>query len=407
MSTPLKVTKTNALDGRQRNPHSCESLFIVGIGASAGGLESLEQMFRHMPPDSGMAFVVIQHLSPDFKSFMDELLSRQTDIPVCRAEHEMTVQANHIYLIPPRKDMIISGGKLLLTDKDPKQALTLPIDHFFRSLAQEAGSCAMAVVLSGSGSDGSRGIREIHTAGGLVVCESLNTAKFDGMPISAIDTGVVDIELPPEQIPQALVNHVKNLRGASSDGSSTTDHQGFAEIFDLLNHEYGLDFSHYKSTTVGRRIQRRLPINKIDNLKDYTARLRDDAVELNALYKDLLIGVTRFFRDPGAFDELEQVVLPQILAKVPPDQEIRVWVAACATGEEAYSVAMLLHEALKQPDDRLMPRCSPPTPIAARWRSPARAFTVPTPWRTCPRRGSPATFSARRAAITWARSCGR
>ncbi len=326
---------------------SCDSVYIVGVGASAGGLESLEQMFRHMPPDSGMAFVVIQHLSPDFKSFMDELLSRQTDIPVCRAEHEMEVQPNHIYLIPPRKDMIVSGGKLLLTDKDPKQALTLPIDHFFRSLAQEAGSCAMAVILSGSGSDGSRGIRDIHAAGGLVICESLNTAKFDGMPISAIDTGVVDLELPPEQIPQSLVNHVKSLRGASADGAATTDHQGFADIFDLLNHEYGLDFSHYKSTTVGRRIQRRLPINKVENLKDYTARLRDDAVELNALYKDLLIGVTRFFRDPGAFEQLERLVIPEMLARVPTDQEIRVWVAGCATGEEAYSVAMLLHEALE------------------------------------------------------------
>jgi two-component system, chemotaxis family, CheB/CheR fusion protein len=342
VTVPLK-----AVEGRFEKPEQCESLYIVGIGASAGGLESLEQMFRHMPPDSGMAFVVIQHLSPDFKSFMDELLSRQTDIPVCRAEHEMEVQANHIYLIPPRKEMIISGGKLLLTDKDPKQSLTLPIDHFFRSLAQEAGSCAMAVVLSGSGSDGSRGIRDIHAAGGLVICESLNTAKFDGMPISAIDTGVVDLELPPEQIPQAMVKHVRTMLGANDDSSPTIDHQGFADIFELLNQEYGLDFSHYKSTTVGRRIHRRLPMNKIGSLTDYTVRLKNDAIELNALYKDLLIGVTRFFRDPGAFEALENQVIPELLTRVPPEQEIRVWVAGCATGEEAYSVAMLLHEKLE------------------------------------------------------------
>ncbi|HEX5443309.1 MAG TPA: chemotaxis protein CheB, partial [Pirellulales bacterium] len=184
---------------------------IVGIGASAGGLESLEQMFRNMPPKPGMAFVLIQHLSPDFKSFMDELLARYTEIPIRRAEHEMEVQPNHIYLIPPRKDMIISQRKLLLTDKDPNQGLALPIDHFFRSLAQEAGAAAVGVVLSGSGSDGSRGIRDIHAAGGLVICESLNTAKFDGMPVNAIDTGVVDLVLPPDQIPQALMNHVANL----------------------------------------------------------------------------------------------------------------------------------------------------------------------------------------------------
>ncbi|HVX59445.1 MAG TPA: chemotaxis protein CheB [Pirellulales bacterium] len=329
---------------------SCEPFHIVGIGASAGGLESLEQVFRYMPADTGMAFVVIQHLSPDFKSLMDELLARQTDIPVCRAEHEMTVEPNHIYLIPPRKEMIISGRKLLLTDKDPKQGLALPIDHFFRSLAQDAGHCAVGVVLSGSGSDGSRGIRDIHGAGGLVVSESLDTAKFDGMPLSAIETGVVDMVLPPAQIPQALVNHAQNLAAVESfadEHSSRGAHQGLPAIFDLLNREYGLDFSHYKSTTVGRRVQRRLSMHRIDDLDEYAERLRNDSDELNALYKDLLIGVTRFFRDREAFERLEREVLPEIIQKTPEDQEIRVWVVACATGEEAYSVAILLHELLE------------------------------------------------------------
>lgn len=341
LSQPEEATASESAGG------GCETLYIVGVGASAGGLESLELMFRQMPRETGMAFVVIQHLSPDFKSFMDELLSRQTDIPVCRAEHEMEVEPDRIYLIPPKKEMIISGRKLLLTDKDPKQTLTLPIDHFFRSLAQEAGSCSMAVVLSGSGSDGSRGIRDIHAAGGLVICESLSTAKFDGMPVSAIDTGVVDMELPPDQIPQALVNHVRNVIGAAADGSPSTDGHGFANIFDLLNEEYGIDFSHYKSTTVGRRIHRRLPMSKVGDVREYTRRLREDGAELNALYKDLLIGVTRFFRDPAAFELLEKTVIPELLEKTPADQEIRVWVAACATGEEAYSIAMLLHEALE------------------------------------------------------------
>lgn len=325
------------------------SFHIVGIGASAGGLESLEQMFRNMPPKPGMAFVLIQHLSPDFKSFMDELLARYTKIPIRRAEHEMEVQPNHVYLIPPRKDMIISQRKLLLTDKDPKQGLALPIDHFFRSLAQDAGAAAVGVILSGSGSDGSRGIRDIHAAGGLVICESLDTAKFDGMPVNALETGVVDLLLPPDQIPQALINHVANLaQRAPSDGKPTAEAQEFTPIFDLLNQEHGLDFSHYKSTTVGRRIHRRLSMNRVENLQEYTERLRNNVGELDALYKDLLIGVTRFFRDPPAFDKLEREVLPELVRRVPREQEIRVWVAGCATGEEAYSVAMLLHGLLEQ-----------------------------------------------------------
>ncbi len=167
-------------------------LYVVGVGASAGGLESLERMFRNMPCDTGMAFVVIQHLSPDFKSLMDELLARYTNLPIFRAEEGMRVEPNSIYLIPPKKEMIIADGRLLLTDKDPKPALTMPIDHFFRSLAQDAGDRAVGVILSGTGSDGSRGIREIHSAGGLVLCETRETAKFDGMPQAAMDTGIVD-----------------------------------------------------------------------------------------------------------------------------------------------------------------------------------------------------------------------
>src|SRR5687768_5209838 len=171
---------------------------VVGIGASAGGLEALGAFFDHVPHDSGFAFVVVQHLSPDFRSLMDELLARHTKVPIHRVENGMTVESNAIYLIPPRKEMIISGGKLLLTDKDPAQGLTLPIDTFFRSLAQDLGPMSVAIVLSGTGSDGSRGVRAIHEAGGLVIVQSEITAKFDGMPRSAIETGVADFVLPPE-----------------------------------------------------------------------------------------------------------------------------------------------------------------------------------------------------------------
>ncbi|HEU5060148.1 MAG TPA: chemotaxis protein CheB, partial [Kofleriaceae bacterium] len=183
------------------------SFHIVGVGASAGGLEALEALFALMPEDSGLAFVVLQHLSPDFESRMDELLGRRTRIPIRKVIDGMEVEPNHIYLIPPKKDMILSGGRLLLTDKDPGRGLTLPIDHFLRSLAQDAGRFSIAVILSGTGSDGSRGVREIHDAGGLVIAQDPRTASFDGMPRSAIDTGLVDVELPPSAIPEALVRY--------------------------------------------------------------------------------------------------------------------------------------------------------------------------------------------------------
>ena len=324
-------------------------LHVVGVGASAGGLEALEMFFEKMPPDSGLAFVVIQHLSPDFKSLMDELLSRRTAIPIHRVEDGMAVVPNAIYLIPPKKEMIISGGRLLLTDKDPAVGLSLPIDTFFRSLAQDFGERAAAVVLSGTGSDGSRGIRAIHEAGGLVISQSEATAKFDGMPRSAFETGVVDLVLPPREMAQALLDHVHHpLYGKTTTSAKEklAAEKGMDAIFCLLRADCGIDFSHYKPTTVLRRIDRRLQINRSLDLDQYVEQLRSEPRELNLLYKDLLIGVTRFFRDPEVFDRLRSEVIPNILAKVPATDEIRAWVAGCATGEEAYSLAILFHEAL-------------------------------------------------------------
>ncbi len=323
-----------------------EKLYIVGIGASAGGLESLERFFVNVPTDSGIAYVIIQHLSPDFKSLMNELLARYTELPIHRAEDGMQVEANSIYLIPPKKEMIISRGRLLLTDKDPKQSLTMPIDLFLRSLAQDCGDHAIGVILSGTGSDGSRGIRDIDDVGGLVICESRESARFDGMPQAAIDTGVVDQVLLPEAIPAAIVEHThRQVFGAVVDGQSPLP-DSMRDLFHLLNEEYGIDFSHYKSNTVGRRIQRRLSIVGDHTLADYVARLHSDRGELNALYKDLLIGVTRFFRDPEAFVLLQDFVISELVAKS-GDDPIRIWIAGCATGEEAYSIAMLLHERIE------------------------------------------------------------
>ncbi|MBA4106562.1 MAG: chemotaxis protein CheR [Pirellula sp.] len=329
--------------------------YVVGIGASAGGLESLERFFKNMPADSGLAFVVIQHLSPDFKSLMDELLARHTKMRIHRVENGMEVEANSIYLIPPKKEMIISGGRLLLTDKDPDQDLSLPIDHFFRSLAQDVGGCAVAIVLSGTGSDGSRGILEIHNAGGMVIAQSEESAKFDGMPKSARDTGIVDHILSPEEMPGELVKHLAHVRlddkcSTAPEAEDAADLEGYDAIFKLLRDEYGIDFSYYKPNTVSRRIERRLSMNQSTDLEDYVDQLRIDPPELNALYKDLLIGVTRFFRDREAYERLEHDILPDLIAKAKPGQELRVWVAGCATGEEPYSLAILLHERLKQLD---------------------------------------------------------
>ncbi|HAH48755.1 chemotaxis protein CheB [Gimesia sp.] len=322
---------------------------IVGVGASAGGLESLEELFAKVPVDSGMAFVVVQHLSPDFKSVMDELLARRTQIPIQQAEDGLAISPDRIYLIPPKKEAILADGRFRLRDKEPKETLTLPIDHFFRSLAQEAGAQAIAVVLSGSGSDGSRGIRNVHEAGGLVICESAETAKFDGMPLSARETGVVDLILKPGEISDAILQHVTFKDGSGNSDSTKMKpiDEGVELIFGLLHSEYGIDFSHYKASTVGRRIQRRLLMQQFDSINEYAEHLRSDPQELNSLYLDLLIGVTRFFRDPEAYEKLEKTIIPDIISKRGRDEEIRIWVAGCATGEEAYSLAILFHEQLE------------------------------------------------------------
>jgi two-component system CheB/CheR fusion protein len=320
---------------------------IVGIGASAGGLEALERLFRHMPLDSGMAFVVVQHLSPDFKSHMHELLARETTIPIRNVENGTLVEPNSIYLMPARKEMILSQGRLLLTDKAPERGLAHPIDQFLRSLAADAGPRAIAVILSGTGSDGSRGIRDVHQRGGLVICQSEESAKFDGMPLNAQETGVVDLVLPPELISDALVRYVRESLTPESLATqvlSPVESEGLELIVQVLREGFGIDFSQYKAATIGRRVQRRMGLRNLDDLDVYAELVRKDTDELNSLYRDLLIGVTRFFRDPEAFESLEREIIPEILARTPPDEPVRVWCAGCATGEEAYSLAMVLHE---------------------------------------------------------------
>jgi two-component system, chemotaxis family, CheB/CheR fusion protein len=315
--------------------------YIVGVGASAGGLEALERLFQNMPADTGMAFVVVQHLSPDFKSLMNELLARWTTMPICAATNEQLVEANRIYLMPPKTEMIISDGRLLLSTGERKDELRLPIDQFFRSLARDVGTQAIAIVLSGTGSDGSRGIRDIQECGGLVIAQTEETAKFDGMPKSAVETGVVNLTLSPEEMPAALLRHTQRLATVVVPDDDTS---GMTPIFRLLRENYSIDFSNYKPTTVLRRTERRLQLLGIHELEVYIERLKQDREELDSLYRDLLIGVTSFFRDREGFESLANNALPEIFQKLAPGEELRAWVAGCATGEEAYSLAILIHE---------------------------------------------------------------
>jgi two-component system CheB/CheR fusion protein len=318
------------------------TLHVVGIGASAGGLEALERFFANVPLDSGMAFVVVQHLSPDFRSLMDELLARRTKLPIRLVEDGMRIEPDHVYLIPPKKEMIIADGKLLLSERDQKQELTLPIDVFFRSLAQDCGPRAIAIVLSGGGTDGSRGVKSVHEAGGLVVVQDNESAQFDGMPKMARDAGVADCVLAPEDMPKALLEHLERRRSATP--AIVTPPSGLSAVYSMLQEAYGIDFKDYKPSTVTRRIERRLQLARAENVDDYVARLRSEHNELDVLYRDLLIGVTRFFRNDEAFEMLRESVLPELLEKVPADTPLRLWVAGCATGEEPYSLAILLHE---------------------------------------------------------------
>ncbi|MDF3067731.1 MAG: hypothetical protein K0R38_3332 [Polyangiaceae bacterium] len=323
---------------------------VVGIGASAGGLEALEAFFEQVPLDSGMAFVVVQHLSPDFRSLMDEILSRKTSLPVHLVEDGVAVERDRIYLIPAKKEMIIAQGRLLLSDRGRDQELSLPIDVFFRSLAQDCEARAAAIVLSGGGSDGSRGICDVHDAGGLVIIQDAESAQFDGMPRTARDAGVADAVLPPQEMPRFLLARADDPN-VGRDTAEESD-QGMSAVYRMLEKEFGIDFTHYKPSTVTRRIERRLQLSRAENLDEYVKRLRAEREELDVLYRDLLIGVTRFFRNHEAFLLMEQSVLPELWHTLPKGAPLRVWVPGCATGEEVYSLAILLFELGQQLGER-------------------------------------------------------
>ena len=329
---------------------------IVGIGASAGGLAAFEAFFSGMPADTdpGMAFILVQHLAPDHKSILTEIIRRYTRMQVSEVEDGMVVKRNCVYIIPPNCDMAFLNGTLQLMEPSTPRGRRLPIDFFFRSLAQDQHERAICIVLSGTGSDGTLGVLSIKGEGGMVMAQNPASTEYDGMPRSAIDTGLVDYELPPAEMPAQIMAYVAHAfgrppRSAPAGGSDTEN--AIKKIFILLRSQTGHDFSQYKPTTINRRIQRRMSVHQIDTMDGYVSYAHKTPSEVDALFHDLLIGVTNFFRDPEAFKVLEEQVIPKFCIGKPASALIRVWVPGCSTGEEAYSIAILLserQEAMKQ-----------------------------------------------------------
>lgn len=337
-----------------RAPQDPSKLRVVAIGASAGGLDALERVFKPMPLDTGAVFVVIQHLSPDHKSMMNTLLARYTAMPVVTVEDDVPLKPNTVYLIPPGSMMHLEGNHLRLTPKNPR-GLTLPIDVFFHSMAQEFGSKAIAVIVSGTGSDGTRGASAIHEAGGLVLAQDPETAKFDGMPRSVIATGLVDAVVAIDEMAARIAQFLKGVSVALLGPNSEDDEKALPatgdplnDILAILHHASGINFSEYKLGTIMRRIERRMAIRQVEDLARYLDVLSRDRREAQMLGRELLISVTHFFRDSEAFQSLKtKVVEPLVNARSSGDT-IRVWCAGTSTGEEAYSIAMMFLEAFEE-----------------------------------------------------------
>ena len=349
---PGRPSKTAPADTGQ----SLRTFPIVAIGASAGGLEALEQFLGHVPPACGMAFVVIQHLDPDRKDMLSELLQRVTAMPVMPARNRLKVKPDHVYVIPPNTDISILHGSLYLLDPVAPRGLRLPIDFFLHALAEDRRELAIGVILSGMGSDGTLGLRSIKEAGGLVLVQEPTSARFDSMPKSAIAAGLADIVGKAEELPLRIAETLQHLRplplGHSPRESETADQKSaFDKVCILLRARTGHDFSLYKKTTVYRRVERRMAIHQLDRIGDYVRYLRENPQEVDLLFRELLIGVTSFFRDPATWDYLQQQVLPELLAAHPEGAVLRAWVAGCSTGEEAFSLAIIFREAT----DRLAP----------------------------------------------------
>lgn len=349
----LSTLSATAIPLRQKLGTCSDKLFpIIGIGASAGGLEALEQFFGHLPDGLGMAFVVIQHLDPNREDMMPELLQRSTPMTVLQAQNSMTIKPDTVYVIPPNKEMSILHGTLYLLDLvDSPRTLRLPIDAFFLSLAEDRQDRGIGVILSGMGSDGTLGLRAIKEKSGLVLAQEPSDAKYDSMPRSVIDAGLADIIATAAELPAHLIHYLQHTPNEAISYLNpileSKSLSALEKIAVLLRNRTGNDFSLYKRSTVYRRIERRMSLHQIDNIATYVRYLRENPQEQDLLFKELLIGVTQFFRNPAVWDYLKTEAIPALLAKYPDGKAFRAWVPACSTGEEAYTLAITFKEAAK------------------------------------------------------------
>lgn len=336
-----------------RHEKSASPLPVVGIGGSAGALEAFKELLRSLSPNTGMAFVLMQHLDPRASSNLREILARETSMPVVTVENDMAIDSNHVYVMPPNATVFIDDNSLKLEPRLSEKGIPMPIDAFLRSLAAAKRGNAVAIILSGLGSDGALGVKAVNAEGGLTFAQDENSAPYPSMPAQAVATGCVDFVLPPRKIAAELVRISQHplIRHLGTEAESDREvveagESSLEKVFFILRTQTGIDFTHYKQTTIRRRIQRRMLMNKMENLKQYVACLRNNPQEVEGLCNDILIKVTSFFRDPDAFDLLKAKVFPEIVKRNPRGSPIRVWVVGCATGEEAYSVVIALLEFL-------------------------------------------------------------
>ncbi|MEJ2428245.1 MAG: chemotaxis protein CheB [Deltaproteobacteria bacterium] len=362
-----KKGKSEAKRQKDKNPSEpaapiqyTEKVFpIVGIGASAGGLKALEKFFDHMPPQENISFVVVQHLDPKHESLMPGLLEKHTEMKISTANSGQKIEPNHLYIRPPGRDVVVKNRTLYLQEPSEGRGIQLTIDIFFRSLAEDLGELAICIILSGAGSDGTLGLKSIKGEGGMAMVQEEKQAEYNGMPLSAINTGLVDYILPVEKMPGQLITYIRHLSEVperiGSDEEKTE--QSVNRILTSVRLATGHDFKNYKRGTIHRRVARRMAVQQIGEISHYAQYLRQNPAEIHELFKDLLINVTNFFRDPAAFEVLEREALPELLEQKEKKEEepgtpLRIWVPGCGTGEEAYSLAMLLVEAMERQVDR-------------------------------------------------------
>jgi two-component system CheB/CheR fusion protein len=329
-----------------------EDFPIVGIGASAGGLEALEKFFNNMPHDSGMAFVIVMHFDPTSKSLMSEILKRYSKMEVVQVEEGIKVEPDHVYIIPPNKDMAILRGDLHLLEPVVRKGIRHPIDFFLRSLADDKREKSICIILSGTGTEGTLGLKAVKGEDGMVMVQDVKSAAYDGMPASAISTGLADYILPPEKMPDQLLKYMKRffIKGTRKPESISGYTNSLQKIIILIRDKTGHDFSLYKQSTIIRKVEMRMNIHQIDNISDYIRYLQENPSEIDTLYKGLLIGVTKFFRDPQAYENLKKEIIPELLQN---KNTARIWVPACSTGEEAYTMAIVFKEHLDETKSKL------------------------------------------------------